>query len=71
MEKGIKSHQKKIQEYYDYINNVAKRKEHVPKWDELTKQYQDNLLHHWKNDIERHKNYMEIKKGILYERRGF
>ena len=71
MEKGIKSHQKKIQEYYDYINNVAKRNEHVPKWDELTKQYQDNLLHHWKNDIERHKSYMEIKKGILYERRGF
>lgn len=54
----------------EYIDDFIKRKEHVPNWEELSKQHQDNLLHHWKKDIERHKDYMEIKKGVLNEKQN-
>jgi YD repeat-containing protein len=62
LNKAIASHEKQIARHQAYIQNP---KSHVPNWSSLSATHQKNLLHHWKADITRHKNYSEIARDIL------
>lgn len=69
LEKAIAKHEKQIIEHSEYLNNLIKRQEHVPSWDTLTPQHQENLMHHWQQDINRHEAYKSIAEDILKERK--
>ncbi|CNM15106.1 Uncharacterised protein [Yersinia pseudotuberculosis] len=65
LEKAITKHEKQISEHKNYLNDPVKRQEHVPDWDKLSPQHQENLLHHWQQDINRHEAYKAIAEGVL------
>ncbi|NLU15714.1 MAG: hypothetical protein GXW94_08155 [Serratia liquefaciens] len=65
LEKAISKHEKQIYEHKGYLNDPVKRQEHVPDWDKLSPQHQENLLHHWQQDINRHEAYKAIAEGVL------
>ncbi|KGQ03829.1 hypothetical protein BBAD15_g10933 [Beauveria bassiana D1-5] len=65
LEKAISKHEKQIAEHQGYLNDPAKRLEHVPDWENLSPQHQENLLHHWQQDVNRHESYKAIAEGIL------
>ncbi len=65
LEKAIGKHEKQIAEHKSYLNDPVKRQEHVPDWDKLSPQHQENLLHHWQQDINRHEAYKAIAEGVL------
>jgi hypothetical protein len=69
LDKAISKHAKQITEHTEYLNDPIKRKVHVPRWDTLTSQHQENLMHHWQQDVKRHEAYMSIAKDILKERK--
>jgi len=69
LEKAVTKHDKQINEHQGYLNDPVKRKEHVPNWDSLSSQHQENLLHHWQQDIKRHESYKAIAEGILRSRK--
>ena len=69
LEKAISKHNKKIAEHQGYLDDLIKRKQHVPNWDKLSSQHQENLLHHWQQDIKRHESYKSIAEGILRGRK--
>ena len=62
LRKSIKSFNKLIENHNDYIKNP---KDYVKNWEELTKIRQNNLLHHWKQDIIRAKGYKYIAQKVL------
>ena len=65
LEKAISKHEKQISEHQGYLTYPAKRKEHVPNWDNLSPQHQENLMHHWQQDVNRHEAYKSITEGVL------
>lgn len=65
LEKAISKHDKQIAEHQGYLNDPVKRLEHVPDWENLSSQHQENLLHHWQQDVNRHEAYKSIAEGIL------
>ncbi|MFD3247122.1 hypothetical protein [Rahnella aquatilis] len=69
LEKAMGKHEKQIAEHTEYLNDLIKRQEHVPGWDTLTPQHQDNLMYHWQQDIKRHEAYRSIAEDILKERK--
>ena len=66
LKKAIRSHNKNITRHEKWVENPKSK---VSQWDNLSKQHQENMLHHWNQDIERHKAYKEIAEGILRGRR--
>ncbi|ARJ41619.1 hypothetical protein B1H58_06040 [Pantoea alhagi] len=69
LEKAIYKHEKQIIEHQGYLNDPVKRLEHVPDWERLSHQHQENLLHHWQQDIKRHEAYKTIAEGIIKGRK--
>ncbi|WP_330993829.1 VENN motif pre-toxin domain-containing protein, partial [Pluralibacter gergoviae] len=69
LEKAISKHEKQIAEHQGYLTDPAKRKEHVPNWDNLSPQHQENLMHHWQQDVNRHEAYKSIAEGVLKGRK--
>jgi len=69
LEKAISKHDKQITEHQGYLNDPVKRLEHVPDWEKLSPQHQENLLHHWQQDVNRHEAYKSIAEGILKGRK--
>ena len=69
LEKAISKHEKQIAEHQEYLTDPVKRKEHVPNWDNLSPQHQENLMHHWQQDVNRHEAYKSIAEGVLKGRK--
>jgi hypothetical protein len=66
LEKAIQSHEKNIVEHEA---KISEPESYVKNWDELTKEHQNNLLHHWQEDINRHQAYKDIAKKVLESRK--
>jgi filamentous hemagglutinin len=69
LEKAISKHDKKIAEHQGYLNDPIKRQEHVPDWKNLSPKHQENLLHHWQQDVNIHEAYKAIAEDILKGRK--
>ena len=66
LNKSIKSFEKLIAKHQDWINNPTLKN---PDFYQLDVRRQDNLLnHHWKRYIERHREFIDIVKGVLREK---
>jgi hypothetical protein len=55
-----------------FTENIAKHQgflknpqAHVPNWNQLSRQHQQNLIHHWKSDIARAEAYRDIAEAVL------
>jgi hypothetical protein len=62
--KGIASFEKRIAEHHEWIENPSLK---VGNWESRDFRYQAGLLKHWRNDIERHYEFMDILRGVLLE----
>lgn len=65
LQKSVKRFEKNIETHEKYIKDPQS---HCKDWDKFTKQHQDRLLHHWKEDIQRQATYKEMAKQILREK---
>jgi hypothetical protein len=65
LQKSIKKFEKNIGKHEKYIKDPSS---HCNDWDKMTKQHQESLLHHWKEDIQRQATYKEMAKQILKEK---
>ena len=62
LQKTIKSHNKQIAFHKDKLLNPQK---YVENWNNLAKDYQNNLIHHWNEDISRHEYFKKIAEVVL------
>ena len=62
LEKSIGSFSGRISQHQGFLRNPQS---HVPNWSQLTPQHQQNLIHHWTNDISRHEAYRDIAEAVL------
>jgi len=62
LEKFIGSFSGRISQHQGFLRNPQS---HVPNWSQLTPQHQQNLIHHWTNDISRHEAYRDIAEAVL------
>lgn len=62
LKKTIKSFDKQIKQHQEWIKNPQKK---VEQFSTFRKSHQENLIHHWKQDIARHKELKSIAEDIL------
>lgn len=65
LEKAINSHANQAAKHQSYLNGPVS---HVPNWESLSAQHQENLTLHWRQDISRHEAYSDIAEAILNQR---
>ena len=62
LQKSVGSFTENIAKHQGYLKNPQS---HVPNWNQLSPQHQQNLIHHWNNDIARAEGYRDIAEGVL------
>ncbi len=62
LQKTIKSFDKQISRHQNWIKNPASK---VKNFNQLSKQHQNNLIHHWTQDIARHQELRSIASDVL------
>jgi hypothetical protein len=64
LRKAIVSFGKRIAEHHAWIENPESK---VNDWAQRDIRYQVGLINHWRNDIERHREFIQILQGVLIE----
>jgi len=60
LNKGVKSHEKRIVEHTDWIANP--KLQYGDEWDNFSQARKDREINHWKQDIKRNEAYRDAKK---------
>lgn len=61
LQKSIYSFEKQIYKHKNWINNPKSK---MDNWDKLTTKHQQNLINHWKKDIQRAEDFKEIAETL-------
>ena len=64
LKRSIKSFDMQITKHKDWIKNPKSK---ISNFDSLTKKHQKNIIHHWKKDIKRQKEFKIIAEDVLEE----
>ncbi len=65
LKSSIKSHTKQIEKHKKWLINPKLK--YGDKWDKFSEQHKKNIIHHWKEDIRRNKEYKKVKEQALKE----
>ncbi len=65
LQKSVGSFSKLIEQHQSWIKDPSSK---VANWSELSPQHQQNLLHHWGQDVQRAQAYKEMAERVVQEK---